>query len=163
MPSLIVGLFWFLLFVGGGTYLAYSRTNLFNSTIATGSGLIAYIVYLTSTDNGSTLSFLSLLLLCVILALLVVLNLVEFRREKITRPALAKYRTMLPSMSDTEREALEAGSVSNGVFEWDIKSASSIPVLVGPATLQMHAIATGTAMSGYGEYVWVEFDSPSLK
>ncbi|MBT8083561.1 MAG: acyl-CoA dehydrogenase [Gammaproteobacteria bacterium] len=56
---------------------------------------------------------------------MIVPNLVEIRREKITKPLLAVYRKMLPSMSDTEREALEAGNVwwdgelFSGMPEWD--------------------------------------------
>ncbi|MBT8094611.1 MAG: acyl-CoA dehydrogenase [Gammaproteobacteria bacterium] len=56
---------------------------------------------------------------------MIVPNLVEIRREKITKPLLAIYRKMLPSMSDTEREALEAGNVwwdgelFSGMPEWD--------------------------------------------
>ena len=56
---------------------------------------------------------------------MVVPNLLEVRREKITKPLLAFYRTILPSMSDTEREALEAGNVwwdgelFSGMPEWD--------------------------------------------
>jgi len=120
--SLFVGLFWFLLFVGGGIYLAYSRTNLLRSTVATGSALVAFIIYLASAEGDSSLPYVSLFLLVVIFAVLVTLNLADFRREKITRPALRKYRTMLPSMSDTEREALEAGSVW-----WDGELFSGMP------------------------------------
>ena len=56
---------------------------------------------------------------------MIVPNLIEFRREKITKPLLDVYRKMLPSMSDTEREALEAGNVwwegelFSGMPEWD--------------------------------------------
>ncbi|NQV86159.1 MAG: acyl-CoA dehydrogenase family protein, partial [Woeseiaceae bacterium] len=56
---------------------------------------------------------------------MIVPNLVEFRREKLTKPLLVIYRKMLPSMSDTEREALEAGNVwwdgelFSGMPQWD--------------------------------------------
>jgi acyl-CoA dehydrogenase len=66
-----------------------------------------------------------MLLLWLLLAALVVPNMIELRREKITRPLLNIYRTMLPSMSDTEREALEAGNVwwdgelFSGMPDWD--------------------------------------------
>jgi acyl-CoA dehydrogenase len=56
---------------------------------------------------------------------MVVPNLIEIRREKLTKPLLDIYRKMLPSMSSTEREALEAGSVwwdgelFSGMPEWD--------------------------------------------
>ena len=56
---------------------------------------------------------------------MVIPNIIEVRREKITKPLLAVYRKMLPSMSNTEREALEAGSVwwegelFSGMPDWD--------------------------------------------
>ena len=58
--------------------------------------------------------FLWFLLLWLLFAGLVALNFIEFRRENITAKLLNIYKTMVPSISDTEREALEAGTVS-----WD--------------------------------------------
>lgn len=46
-------------------------------------------------------------------------------------------------------------------FEWNIREVAAIPVLVGPATLQMHAYGA-TKLEGWGEYVWAEFDTPAL-
>lgn len=115
MSSFIAGLFWFLLFAGGGIYLAYNRINLLAATSTTGAALFIYSIF------GSA-PFLWLLLLWGLFALMVMANMTEFRREKFTRPALAMYRTMLPSMSDTEREALEAGSVW-----WDGELFSGMP------------------------------------
>ncbi len=118
MSGFTVGLFWFLLFFGGGIYLAYRRIDLRTSTIATGIAVAAYVFW----GNGN---WLWNLVLIAAFGLMIVPNLVEFRREKITKPLLAIYRTMLPSMSDTEREALEAGSVwwdgelFSGMPEWD--------------------------------------------
>jgi acyl-CoA dehydrogenase len=118
VASFIVGLLWFLLFAGGGIYLAYHRVNLFNATIATGAALLAYSIF------GSP-HWLWLLVLWLLFGVMVVANMRELRREKITRPALDVYRRMLPSMSDTEREALEAGSVwwdgelFSGMPDWD--------------------------------------------
>jgi len=116
--SLIVSLFWLLLFVGGGIYLAYHRIDLRTSTIAVGLALLTYTIF---GDGG----WLWLLLLWLAFGAMIVPNLIEVRREKITRPALDMYRKMLPSMSDTEREALEAGSIwwdgelFSGMPEWD--------------------------------------------
>ncbi|PKO90856.1 MAG: acyl-CoA dehydrogenase [Betaproteobacteria bacterium HGW-Betaproteobacteria-10] len=45
------------------------------------------------------------------LALLILLMVRPFRRAIISRPIFATYRKVLPQMSDTEREALEAGTV----------------------------------------------------
>jgi acyl-CoA dehydrogenase len=118
LSSFLVSLFWLLLFVGGGIYLAYQRIDLRTSTIASGLALLAYTVF----GNGW---WLWLLLLWAAFGAMTVLNLVEFRREKLTKPLLDIYRKMLPSMSDTEREALEAGNVGwdgelfSGMPEWD--------------------------------------------
>jgi acyl-CoA dehydrogenase len=107
-----------LLFVGGAVYLAYQRIDLRSSTIATGLALLAYTVF----GNGW---WLWLLFMWAMFGLMIIPNLVELRREKITKPLLDVYRKMLPSMSDTEREALEAGSVwwdgelFSGMPDWD--------------------------------------------
>ena len=118
MTEFLVSLAWFLLFAGGGIYLAYQRVDLRTSTIATGLALLAY----TTFGNGW---WLWLLVLWALFGVMVIPNLVELRREKITRPLLDMYRKMLPSMSETEREALEAGNVwwdgelFSGMPEWD--------------------------------------------
>jgi acyl-CoA dehydrogenase len=118
VSGLAVSLFWALLFVGGGIYLAYQRIDLRTSTIATGIALAIYTVF------GSA-AWWWLILLWIAFGLMVVPNIVEVRREKITKPLLAIYRKMLPSMSSTEREALEAGNVwwdgelFSGMPEWD--------------------------------------------
>ncbi|MGI9262905.1 MAG: acyl-CoA dehydrogenase, partial [Woeseiaceae bacterium] len=75
------------------------------------------------------------LVLIVAFGILVVPNLLEFRREKITRPALNMYRTMLPSMSDTDKEALEAGNtwwdgeLFSGMPQWDKLMSFPAPAL----------------------------------
>ena len=118
MSGFFVSLLWLLLFVGGGIFLAYQRIDLRTSTIATGIALAAY----TFLGGGS---WWWLLLLWAAFAVMVVPNIVEVRREKITKPLLDIYRKMLPSMSNTEREALEAGNVwwdgelFSGMPEWD--------------------------------------------
>ncbi|MDH3532453.1 MAG: acyl-CoA dehydrogenase [Gammaproteobacteria bacterium] len=121
MSDLIIALLWLLLFVGGGIYLAYQRIDLRTSTIAAGVAVLAYTIY-TIAGNGW---WLWMLLLWALLGMMIVPNLIELRREKITRPLLDVYRKMLPKMSDTEREALEAGNVwwdgelFSGMPDWD--------------------------------------------
>jgi acyl-CoA dehydrogenase len=118
VSSFIVSLFWLLLFVGGAIYLAYQRIDLRTSTIAAGLAVLAYTIF----GEGA---FLWKLVLWAAFGAMIVPNLIEFRREKITKPLLEVYRKMLPSMSDTEREALEAGNVwwegelFSGMPEWD--------------------------------------------
>lgn len=118
MSGFTVSLLWFALFIGGGIFLAYQRIDLRTSTVAAGIAVLAYVIL----GDGS---FLWKLVLIAAVGLMVIPNLIEFRREKITKPLLSLYRKMLPSMSDTEREALEAGSVwwdgelFSGMPEWD--------------------------------------------
>jgi len=122
------GLLWFLLFFGGGIFLAYQRIDLRTSTVATGIALVAYIFL----GHGHWAWY---LLLIAAFGVMIVPNLVEFRREKITKPLLTIYRTMLPSMSNTEREALEAGNVwwdgelFSGMPEWDRLMSCPAPKL----------------------------------
>jgi acyl-CoA dehydrogenase len=97
-------LFWFLLSFGGALALAYQRISLGRSTAFAGGALLVYTIF----GSGG---FLWTLLLWVLFAGLVALNLTDVRRERLTRPMLKMYRKMLPSMSRTEREALEAGTV----------------------------------------------------
>ena len=119
---------WFLLFVGGGIYLAYQRIDLRTSTIAIGLTLLAYTIF----GNGS---WLWLLVLWIAFGVMIVPNLIELRRDKITKPLLDIYRTMLPTMSDTEREALEAGNVwwdgelFSGMPDWDKLMSFPAPAL----------------------------------
>ena len=118
MSGLTVSLFWALLFIGGGIFLAYQRIDLRTSTVAAGLTLAAYTVF----GHGA---WWLIIILWALFGLMVIPNLVDVRREKITRPLLDIYRKMLPSMSDTEREALEAGNVwwdgelFSGMPDWD--------------------------------------------
>ena len=128
MSGFLVSLLWLLLFVGGGIFLAYQRIDLRTSTIAAGVALLAYWIL----GDGHVLWKIFLTLL---FGLMVIPNLIEVRREKITKPLLAIYRKMLPSMSNTEREALEAGSVwwdgqlFSGMPEWDVLMSYPAPKL----------------------------------
>ena len=96
--------FWILLFVVGLLYLAYRRIPLGAATLAIGAALVAYTAY----GHGATWW---LALLWVGFGALALLNARPFRRRYLTKPFLMVYRRLLPTMSDTEREALEAGTV----------------------------------------------------
>jgi acyl-CoA dehydrogenase len=128
LSGFAVSLFWLLLIVGGGLFLAYQRIDLKTSTLAMGAALIAYTLF----GSGS---WWWLMLLWAGFGLMAVPNFDEFRREKITRPLLKIYRTMLPSMSDTEREALEAGNVwwdgelFSGMPDWERLMSAPAPTL----------------------------------
>ena len=128
MSDFIIGLCWFLLFAGGAIYLAYHRISLFRSTLAAAGAVLAYTIF----GDGH---FLWLVFLWLAVGAMAALNSREFRREHVTRKALAIYRTMLPSMSDTERDALEAGNVwwdgelFSGMPDWNRLMSYPAPVL----------------------------------
>ena len=97
-------LFWILLFFGGALYLAYQRISLASSTVAAGLALLAYSYF-----GAASLPW--LVTLWIGFGLFALLNLDALRTRFVTKPFLMVYRRMLPSMSSTEREALEAGTV----------------------------------------------------
>ncbi len=95
---------WFLIFFIGALVLAYQRVSLLTATIAYGGALFVYAL----AGDGS-LPW--MIVLWLVLAGLVLLNIDAIRMRFITRPFLRTYRRMLPSMSQTEKDALEAGTV----------------------------------------------------
>lgn len=99
---------WILVFVAVGLSLAYLRASLL---IATAS-FAAYFVLVSLFSHAGALSLTVLWLLFLLFA--VPLNILPLRRSLITKRLLNWYRRVLPTMSRTEREALEAGTV-----DWD--------------------------------------------
>ncbi|MGL6222010.1 MAG: acyl-CoA dehydrogenase [Steroidobacteraceae bacterium] len=97
-------LLWLVVLFGGALYLAYQRVALRTATLAAGIALAAYTV----AREPSTPWLVTLWLAFGVMA---ALNVAALRLRFVTRPFLRTYRRMLPSMSDTEREALEAGTV----------------------------------------------------
>jgi acyl-CoA dehydrogenase len=97
-------LVWLVLLIGVLLTLAYRRTDLRTSTIVLGALLLAYLLF---GDGG----FLWTTLLIALFALFALLNVEPIRRDNVTRRLFGIYRRMLPSMSRTEQEALEAGNV----------------------------------------------------
>lgn len=122
-------LLWSLLFVGGALFLIYRRAPLRTFTLTYGIALLVY----TWLADGAGLG--TLLVLWPVLAILVLLNIDSVRIRLITRPFLRIYRRMLPSMSETEKAALEAGTVwwdgelFTGGPNWDKLLAASAPRL----------------------------------
>ncbi len=95
---------WLLLFFGGALYLAYQRVPLRTATVAAGVALLAYSLLRQPAFGW-------LLVLWLLFGLFAALNLDAFRLRYVTKPFLRTYRRLLPAMSATEREALEAGTV----------------------------------------------------
>ena len=95
---------WLVLLIGVPLALAYRRTDLKTSTAVLGALLVAYWLF---GDGGALWN----IVLLALFALLAVANVEAVRRDNFTRRLFAIYKRMLPSMSRTEQEALEAGSV----------------------------------------------------
>ena len=76
-------------------------------------------------------------LACLALGILLVLGIPAWRRPLVSRPVLRVYKRLLPTMSSTEREALEAGTVW-----WDGQLFSGKPAwaqLMGAAVPRLTA------------------------
>jgi acyl-CoA dehydrogenase len=95
---------WAVLFLGVILVVAYRRASLLLSSCALGALLIAYWIF------GAAPQWWKIAVSVPYIALLL-LNIRPLRRRILTRPFLRSYRRLLPSMSATEREALDAGTV----------------------------------------------------
>jgi len=115
-------MFWILIFglLGFSVTAAYRGINLLNWTIGMALVLVGFAVF----TNVSMLAIVVLSLLFAVVA--VPLNFKSLRRQWLSAPFLAVYRKMLPTLSDTEKVALEAGTVGwegelfAGNPNWDI-------------------------------------------
>jgi acyl-CoA dehydrogenase len=104
MTEFLAWLVWTLGIVTICLTLAYRRVDLATSTLLIGFVLLVYTLF------GAGL-WAWKILLWILFAGILVLSSIDFRRDRITLPLLRFYRTVVPSLSDTEREALEAGTV----------------------------------------------------
>ncbi len=95
----LIGLFFFV------TALAYVRSGLLNGCIATAAYLLAMTIF------SPAHWFLMLVLWVIFLGIAVPLNLPDWRRANVSAPTFHWFKKVLPPLSDTEREALEAGTV----------------------------------------------------
>ncbi|MBN1240033.1 MAG: acyl-CoA dehydrogenase [Gammaproteobacteria bacterium] len=101
---LVDTLFWLILLLGLPIALAYRRSSLKTATLVLGAALLVYTLV---GDGGGVFKT----LLWVAFAAFAALNLESLRRRYVSRRLLDAYRRMLPSMSKTEQDALEAGNV----------------------------------------------------
>ncbi len=115
MASFVIWLLWTVALATVLITLAYRRADLPTSTLVAGFALLAYSLFGTGWLAWK-------LLLWVLFGGMVVLNSLNFRRERLTLPLLKFYRTVVPHLSDTEREALEAGTVG-----WDGELFTGLP------------------------------------
>jgi acyl-CoA dehydrogenase len=96
-----------LILIAAVLYLAYRRLSLLAFTVTFTALLVAYSYF--GANNAAAATWKGFLWLS--LAALWLLNVRWLRKALITRPFMKTYRRLLPSMSQTEREALEAGTV----------------------------------------------------
>ncbi len=97
-------LFWLIVFLGTCFALIYNRAELRVSTAVVAAVLVAF----TSFSGAGPIW---LLVLWLLFAGLVALNVEAFRRDRISAPILKLLKEQLPRLSETERAALEAGTI----------------------------------------------------
>jgi acyl-CoA dehydrogenase len=124
--GIVVG--WLVLFVGAVCVLAYTRASL---ALSTGVLLVLLAGYWALGTAPTWWK----ILISVPFAVLLLLNLRPLRIRLLTRPFMKKYRKLLPAMSATEREALDAGTVwwdgelFTGGPNWQKLMSAKAPVL----------------------------------
>lgn len=96
-------LLYLLVVLISNAYLSFNRLSLKSFAI---TNVALFIVYLL-LGSGSVLLSVFLFFLS---AIAVLLNLVPLRQNFMSKPAFGVFKTVLPSMSSTEKEALEAGT-----------------------------------------------------
>lgn len=98
-------LLWVALWLGGLIALAYCRASLLGATGAIAAGLVVTTIF-------SSMGWFTLTLCWVLFAgVAILLNNPEYRKRFITNPAFDALSKSLPPLSETERVALEAGTV----------------------------------------------------
>jgi acyl-CoA dehydrogenase len=119
---------WAVLFLGITLILAYRRAGLGASSCVLGVLLLCYWIF------GSAPQWWKVIV-SIPYALLLFLNIRPLRLRLVTRPFLRSYRRLLPSMSATEREALDAGTVwwdgelFSGDPNWPKLMSAKVPAL----------------------------------
>jgi len=124
----MMSLVWLLGVIATVAFVSYVRAGLFTSTALLAGLLAGY--WVTSDAHLAWKAFLALLLLP-----LALLNVAPLRRRYLSRPFFRVYKRLVPSMSTTEREALEAGTVwwdgelFSGAPDWSRLLSASAPAL----------------------------------
>src|SRR5262245_62592777 len=95
---------WILLFASLVLWLAYQRASLLTASVSLGALLVAYTAF------GAGAAWWKAVLWALYVPH-VLLNVRPLRRALISNRFLLVFKRMLPPMSTTEREALEAGTV----------------------------------------------------
>ena len=128
MSDIAINLIWLLLFLSLFLGLPYHRVNLLLSSIIITLSTYIYTVF------GKAGIMMSIFLWFVVL-ILILINMVPLRRSRLSKPLLNVYKRMVPKMSKTEKEALEAGGVwwegelFSGMPNWDVLMTMPQPEL----------------------------------
>ena len=128
MSDIAINLIWLLLFLSLFLGLPYHRVNLLLSSIIITLSTYIYTVF------GKAGIVMSVFLWSVVL-ILILINMVPLRRSRLSKPLLNVYKRMVPKMSTTEKEALEAGGVwwegelFSGMPNWDVLMTMPQPKL----------------------------------
>jgi acyl-CoA dehydrogenase len=119
---------WAVLFLGASLILAYRRASLALGCCVLGLLLLSYWALGSAPDWWK-------IFVSIPYALLLLLNIRPLRLRSVTRPFLRSYRKLLPAMSATEREALDAGTVwwdgelFTGGPNWQKLMSAKVPAL----------------------------------
>ena len=128
LPSVAAAIAWSGLVLGVILILSYRRASLAAATAVLAVPLLGFWFFGAAPPWWKGL-------VCAPFALLVLLNLRPLRVGLLTRPFLKKYRRLLPAMSATEREALDAGTVwwdgelFTGGPDWRKLMSAKVPTL----------------------------------
>src|SRR5450631_4354055 len=126
--GVVMFLTWAVLFLAILLILAYRRASLLLGSWVLGALLLAYWVFGSAPTWWKDLT-------SVPYAMLLLLNVRPLRLRVLTRPFLRSYRKLLPPMSATEREALDAGTVwwdgelFTGGPDWKKLLSANVPAL----------------------------------
>ena len=98
-------IFWLLVLAGATFFLATFTPSLMVSTIA------GAVILLVASLFGFLSGFIGVLVVLLFIAAAVIFNVRDIRMKIVTSPMLGYVKKVLPPMSNTEREAIEAGTV----------------------------------------------------
>ncbi len=119
---------WAALFLGVVLVVAYRRASPLLSSCVLGALLLAYWAFSDAAQWWK-------IVVSIPYFVLLLLNIRPLRLRTVTRPFLRSYRRLLPSMSATEREALDAGTVwwdgelFTGGPNWPKLMSAKVPTL----------------------------------
>ena len=121
-------IFWFVIILATLIVLAYRSVELRVTSLVLGAILISYSI------SSDSIVFYKYLLWVLFIGLLA-LNIPEIRRNYISSRILKIYKSILPKISDTEKEAIDAGNVwwdgelFTGEPNWDVLRKNPSPNL----------------------------------